>query len=351
MILQNIICRIIPLPSHFSDISPRFDKMEIQADTLEKIRQLAEKYSSTGQDLNSYLEGLLHTEYLTYWDYVHLDTLLTLQTPRTAFPDEQIFIIYHQITELYFRLILAELEQICDQGKEGTAAEMKLRLRRVAAYFKNLSGSFDVMVNGMEPQQFLKFRMALLPASGFQSAQYRMIELISTGLPQLVHLDYRNTLKGHETPSEMYNHIYWKYGNIELKSGKKTLTLTMFEDKYDSTLEGMSIKYHQDNLREKWLRLSEAERNDSDLVNLLKQLDLQANIFWPLSHYKSAVRYLHKDMEDIKATGGTNWQKYLPPRFQKIIFFPEIWTENEIEEWGKGWVMELFNQQVENYWK
>jgi tryptophan 2,3-dioxygenase len=56
-------------------------------------------------------------------------------------------------------------------------------------------------------------------------------------------------------------------------------------------------------------------------------------------------------MEDIKATGGTNWQKYLPPRFQKIIFFPEIWNQSEIEEWGKGWVMELFNQQVETYWK
>lgn len=325
--------------------------MEILPETLEKIRKLAEKYSSTGQDLNSYLEGLLHTEYLTYWDYVHLDTLLSLQTPRTAFPDEQIFIIYHQITELYFRLILAELEQICSPIQSCSAEDMKMRLRRVAAYFKNLSGSFDVMVNGMEPQQFLKFRMALLPASGFQSAQYRMIELISTGLPQLVHLDYRATLRGNETPAEMYQHIYWKYGNIELKTGKKTLTLTMFEEKYDSTLEGMSIKYHQDNLRAKFLALTKEQQEDSELVDLLKQLDLQANIFWPLSHYKSAVRYLHKDMEDIKATGGTNWQKYLPPRFQKIIFFPEIWTQSEIEEWGKGWVMELFNQQVEAYWK
>jgi tryptophan 2,3-dioxygenase len=113
----------------------------------------------------------------------------------------------------------------------------------------------------------------------------------------------------------------------------------------------MSIKYHQDNLREKWLALSKEQQADPELINLMKQLDLQANIFWPLSHYKSAVRYLHKDMEDIKATGGTNWQKYLPPRFQKIIFFPEIWNQSEIEEWGKGWVMELFNQQVETYWK
>jgi tryptophan 2,3-dioxygenase len=70
----------------------------------------------------------------------------------------------------------------------------------------------------------------------------------------------------------------------------------------------------------------------------LRQLDVNININWPLSHYKSAVRYLQADPEDIAATGGTNWQKYLPPRFQKRIFFPELWNENETNEWGKGWV-------------
>ena len=50
---------------------------------------------------------------------------------------------------------------------------------------------------------------------------------------------------------------------------------------------------------------------------------------------KSAARYLHKSPEDIKATGGTNWQKYLPPRFQKIFFFPDMWTDLEKEEWGR----------------
>jgi tryptophan 2,3-dioxygenase len=62
------------------------------------------------------------------------------------------------------------------------------------------------------------------------------------------------------------------------------------------------------------------------------------NVYWPLAHYKSAVRYLAKKNDDIAATGGTNWQKYLPPKFQKRIFYPELWTEAEKEEWGKGWV-------------
>ena len=55
-------------------------------------------------------------------------------------------------------------------------------------------------------------------------------------------------------------------------------------------------------------------------------------------HYKSAVRYLQQDTTDVAATGGTNWQKYLPPRFQKRIFYPSLWNEKELAEWGKAWV-------------
>jgi tryptophan 2,3-dioxygenase len=52
-------------------------------------------------------------------------------------------------------------------------------------------------------------------------------------------------------------------------------------------------------------------------------------------HYKSAVRYLNRKPEDIAATGGTNWQKYLPPRNKRIVFFPELWSEEDMENWGK----------------
>jgi tryptophan 2,3-dioxygenase len=69
-------------------------------------------------------------------------------------------------------------------------------------------------------------------------------------------------------------------------------------------------------------------------------------VFWPLVHYKSAVRYLQEKNKDVAATGGTNWQQYLPPRFQKRIFFPELWSEKEKEEWGKGWVVkEVFGEE------
>ena len=83
-----------------------------------------------------------------------------------------------------------------------------------------------------------------------------------------------------------------------------------------------------------------ADERAEEIVEELRKFDLFANVLWPLAHYKSAVKYLHKDPEDIAATCGTNWQRYLPPRFQKIIFFPELWTEQEKEDWGKKWVLD-----------
>ena len=83
-----------------------------------KINLLQEKYAQMGQDLDGYLDGLLLSNYLTYWDYTQVDTLLTLQNPKTDFHDETIFIIYHQITELYFKLALHELSQISNNGRD-----------------------------------------------------------------------------------------------------------------------------------------------------------------------------------------------------------------------------------------
>ncbi|MBT5402831.1 MAG: tryptophan 2,3-dioxygenase, partial [Crocinitomicaceae bacterium] len=174
--------------------------MEMTSEINEKIKLLKEKYSQMGQDMSSYLDGLLLSNYLTYWDYIRLDTLLSIQQPQTDFPDEQIFIMYHQITELYFKLCLHEIEQISNNGRNvldnGDDRGWKdildpdfflERLKRLNNYFKALTGSFAIMIEGMDRNQFLKFRMALLPASGFQSAQYRKIEITSTDFINLVH--------------------------------------------------------------------------------------------------------------------------------------------------------------------
>ncbi len=302
------------------------------------VKKLTEKYQGTGQDVASYLEGLLVSDYVPYWEYIHLDTLLTLQKPKTKYKDERIFIMYHQITELYFRLILDECEQIIDNIKTvENIVEFEMRLKRINRYFKNLTDSFDVMGQGMEQAQFLKFRMALLPASGFQSAQYRTIELFATEFRHLVHPEHRSKYNAESLISEMYPFIYWKTGATELGSGKKTYTLQQFEEQYDSKLMEQAEELKGKSIGSIALGLFS---EDEAIIKQLKYFDLNVNVNWPLAHYKTAVKYLQRDPETIAATGGTNWQKYLPPRFQKRIFYPSLWTALELEEWGKAWVEE-----------
>jgi tryptophan 2,3-dioxygenase len=308
-------------------------KMENSLDSnlVEQVKKLQQKYAVMGQDLSSYLDGLLYADYLTYWDYIQLDTLLSLQNPKTQFPDEKIFIVYHQITELYFNLILWEIEQIA-YHESLTEKFFVERMNRVITYFQQLENSFGVMVNGMEREQFLKFRMSLLPASGFQSAQYRLIEICSTDTINLVSVQDREALKEYSDIDQQIEKLYWRSGATELASGKKTLTLQQFEEKYLKLFKETGMKYRDKNL---WKLFTNKFPQSADLKKCLREFDQLANVLWPLAHLKSAGHYLQRNPEDIKATGGTNWQKYLPPRFQKIIFFPELWTEQEKEEWGK----------------
>jgi tryptophan 2,3-dioxygenase len=320
----------------FSQIS-YLSQMELKPDVLKRFDELEKKFSAMGQDLVSYLDGLLYADFLTYWDYIHVDTLLSLQNPKTNFPDEKIFIIYHQITELYFKLCLNEFEQLNDK-KEIDLKFFLTRITRINSYFENLVRSFEIMVAGMEQDQFLKFRMSLLPASGFQSAQYRQIEICATDFIRLVSKDHRSKFNQSSPINEMFEFIYWKAGATELATGKKTLTLEQFENKYSTTLIHLAEEKQSTNLWQIYKKLPEADRQNPKLIASLKLLDVNVNVNWPLSHYKSAVRYLQKDPEDIKATGGTNWQKYLPPRFQKRIFYEELLTAEELENWGKNWV-------------
>jgi tryptophan 2,3-dioxygenase len=316
--------------------------MEITPELKEKLSLLNEKYAALGEDFNAYLEGLLYADVTTYWDYIQLDTLLSLQKPKTSFPDEVVFIMYHQITELYFKLALREFEAL-GNIQTPTKAHFIDRVTRINRYFDALVKSFEIMINGMDREEFLKFRMSLLPASGFQSAQYREIEIFSTDFINLVAKDQREQLQDESDLNLLFEHIYWKAGATEVATGKKTLTLIQFEEKYRDHFIALANNCRHKNLWQVYLRLSKADQADENVQQALRQNDMNVNINWPLAHYKSAVRYLARQDKDVAATGGTNWQKYLPPRFQKRIFYPALWSVEERENWGKAWVEETFS--------
>ena len=328
-------------------------KMELSEETLKRIQILKDKYASIGQNLDSYLDGLIFANPLTYWDYIEVDALLNLQKPKTDFPDEKIFIVYHQITELYFYLILHEIDQICHNGKNisdigqdlGWREDLTVdffidRMKRINMYFDTLVKSFDVMRFGMEKEQFTKFRMSLLSASGFQTASYRKIEITATDYIHLVHTSKREELKNSDFHTQLDN-AYWRRGAIVEDTGEKTLTLRDFEMKYLEEFHEFADEYQPINLWRKFKMLPAKDQENKALIKALRQFDINVNVNWPLVHFRTAAHYMGGPKGDEKGTGGTNWQKYLPPSFQKRIFYPELWSSSEKEEWGKKWVEEV----------
>ncbi|MCK6650541.1 MAG: tryptophan 2,3-dioxygenase, partial [Bacteroidia bacterium] len=89
------------------------------------------------------------------------------------------------------------------------------------------------------------------------------------------------------------------------------------------------------NIYNRFLKLNASDEKAIVLKQALRNFDVTYNIVWPLAHLKTAEYYLNSKGENKAATGGSEWQKYLHPSYQRRIFFPELWTKEEIENWGK----------------
>src|SRR6187402_3955256 len=94
--------------------------MEITPDIQNKLDQIDAKFQAINQKTETHLEGLLWAKPITYWDYIQTDALLNLQIQRTTLPDEMVFIMYHQVNELLFKMILWEMHQISYAEKPET---------------------------------------------------------------------------------------------------------------------------------------------------------------------------------------------------------------------------------------
>lgn len=295
--------------------------------------KLKEKYDAMGQDVNTHLNGLLHATPITYWDYIQTDALLGLQIQRTNLPDEMVFIMYHQINELLFKMILWEIEQIADSDNITTEF-FSTKLDRISRYFDMLSSSFSIMGDGMEVEQYMKFRDTLTPASGFQSAQYRMIEFASTELINLIDIRFRATIDRNTPFEHAFEHLYWQAAGKSFKTGEKTALLSNFEKRYKENFITWMKKYNTLNIWTKFKSLPTEAQQDKKLINAMRHYDHTVNVLWVMAHLNAAKKYLNSGEESAKATGGSEWQKYMHPKYQKRIFFPELWSEDELENWG-----------------
>ena len=241
--------------------------------------------------------------------------------------------MYHQVTELLLKLVTHELEQAT--AEEGiTGAVLQEKILRAKRYTEVAQMSFGVMREGMDPEQYNMFRHTLTPASGFQSATFREIEFYCTDMWNLVMNRKKEELKGSQDIEELFKWIYWQMAGLDHKTGKKSLTLKQFEEKYLVTFKGLANKYQKRNLWQQYVALPEEEKTP-ELVVTMKEFDQVFNVKWPLVHLRTAEHYLEHGKEVKAATGGSEWKKYLHPSFQRRMFFPELLTEQELENWGK----------------
>ena len=295
------------------------------------IVRLEDKFAAINQKTAVHLEGLVHAKPITYWDYILPDALLSLQVQRTTLPDEMVFIMYHQINELLFKMILWEINQVCE-NEELEPAFFTEKLRRVSRYFDMLSTSFEIMGDGMEVEQYNKFRNTLTPASGFQSAQYRIIEFASTDTINLIDFRFRATIDRNTGIEHAYEHLYWHAAGKDHATGQKNTLLTNFENKYKPLFLEQMEYYNVKNLYQKFKSLPETAQQDEHLIQAMRHFDYTVNVEWVMAHYNAAMKYIGGG----EATGGSDWRKYMHPKYQKRIFFPSLWSAEELENWGES---------------
>jgi tryptophan 2,3-dioxygenase len=231
-------------------------------------------------------------------------------------------------------MILWEIDQVC-HASELTTAFFTEKLRRISRYFDMLTTSFDIMRDGMEVEQYMKFRNTLTPASGFQSAQYRKIEFASTDLINLIDYRFRETIDRNTSYRNALEHLYWQAAGKDHKTGQKNYLIQAFEEKYDAEFLRFMEEYNTINIWQKFKQLPKEDQQNQELVAAMRHYDRTVNITWVMGHYNAARKYIESGQGSGEATGGSDWKKYMHPKYQRRIFFPELWSADELKNWGE----------------
>jgi tryptophan 2,3-dioxygenase len=246
-----------------------------------------------------------------------------------------VFIAYHQINELIFKMILWEVSQVAEKENLDVVF-FERKLMRISRYFDMLTTSFNIMREGMEVEQYMKFRYTLTPASGFQSAQYRLIEFASTELINLIDYRFRTNINRNTPFTHAFEHLYWQAAGKDHKTGKKSTLLINFETRYKEEFLRFMEAYNTKNLWTRFKELPKRDQEDKDLVKAMRHFDYTVNVTWVMAHYNTAKHYIDSGLGDGEATGGSDWKKYMHPKYQKRIFFPDLWTQEELDNWGNN---------------
>ncbi|RXI96510.1 tryptophan 2,3-dioxygenase [Anaerobacillus alkaliphilus] len=261
----------------------------------------------------------IHTDFtnnMTYGEYLQLDKILSGQNRLSDHHDEMLFIIIHQVSELWMKLILHEMTAAIESIEKGEMQTSFKQLARVSKTQAQIIQAWDVL-STLTPSEYMEFRDSLGQASGFQSFQYRLIEF-ALGYKTL------HVLKIYEKDVELHRQLQDAFKSpglydVAIRALAKA-GLTINPDVVD---RDYTIPYEQDqSVKEAWLKVYQNVDQYWDLYQLAEKLvDIEDWLQqWRFRHMKTVERIIGFKM----GTGGSSGVNYL----KKVLdqrFFPELW--------------------------
>ena len=253
---------------------------------------------------------------MSYGDYLQLDAILSAQKPLSPGHDEMLFIIQHQTSELWIKLMLHELGAAIDNIANDRMAPAFKMLARVSRIFEQLVHAWDVLAT-MTPPEYSQIRPYLASSSGFQSWQYRCVEFrLGNKNPAM--------LKPHEHHGERFAVVREAYESPSLYDealrllARRGLAIPQDHLQRDWTQPYVA----SDEVEQAWLQVYRQPEKHWDLYQLGEELtDLEdAFRLWRFRHVTTVERIIGFK----RGTGGTGGVSYLR-KMLDVVLFPEIW--------------------------
>ncbi len=254
---------------------------------------------------------------LSYSQYLGLEKLLDAQRPLSYQHDEMLFIVIHQVSELWMKLCLHELNAVIDCVRRDDLGPTFKMLARVSTIQQQLLQTWDVLAT-ITPYDYSAFRNTLGRSSGFQSAQYRLLEFLignkNADLIEVFRADpatYEMLERALKAPS-LYDEVLRLLSRRGLDVPPEAIDRD-FTQPYQASKQVAAA----------WLSVYHNSVKDWDLYELAERLvDLDYKFqLWRFTHVKTVERIIGYK----RGTGGTGGVSYLTKALD-LKFFPELWT-------------------------
>jgi len=252
---------------------------------------------------------------MSYGDYLHLDAILDAQQPRSGAHDEMLFIVQHQVNELWMKLLLHELRAAIAAVADDRLQPAFKMLARVSRIMEQMVHAWDVLAT-MTPPEYSTIRPSLASSSGFQSWQYREIEFLlgNKNAAMLQPHAHRPDLlarvqAAHESPS-LYDE------SLRLLARRGLLAREVAERDWAAPYSA------SEPVEQAWLAVYRDPDAHWDLYQLGEELTDLEDMFrlWRFRHVTTVERVIGFK----RGTGGTGGVSYLR-KMLDVVLFPEIW--------------------------